>query len=152
VRRDQVKSPVAPASAIRANINAERPRYSTDCALGKVVSPRRRMCIKPRRRGDSVDFARVNREALAVLPAVLRRLLPHGKSVGREFVALNPRRSDRHRGSFKVNVNSGRWSDFATGDNGGDPISLLAYLANVSQYNAARLLAQMLGIQIGHPR
>jgi hypothetical protein len=99
-----------------------------------------------------VDFEGINKAALAAFPAVLARLLPGGKHVGAEIVALNPRRADRHLGSFKVNRDNGRWADFATGDNGGDPISLLAYLANVSQYEAARLLAQMLGIQIGHPR
>jgi hypothetical protein len=83
---------------------------------------------------------------------VLWRLLPGGIIIGNEFVALNPRRADRHRGSFKINITNGRWSDFATGNKGGDPISLVAYLANVSQYEAARLLAQMLVIQIGPHR
>ena len=50
-------------------------------------------------------------------------------------------------GSFKVNRYNGRWADFATGDKGGDPISLVAYLGNVSQGEAARLLARMLGIE-----
>jgi hypothetical protein len=74
------------------------------------------------------------------------RLLPAGKRAGPELVALNPRRADRHLGSFKVNRYTGRWADFATGDRGGDPISLVAYLADVSQGEAARLLARMLGI------
>ncbi len=64
-----------------------------------------------------------------------------------EIVALNPRRPDRHLGSFKINRYNGRWSDFATGDKGGDPISLVAYLADVSQVEAAQLLAQMLGLE-----
>jgi hypothetical protein len=42
--------------------------------------------------------------------------------------------------------------DFATGDKGGDPISLVAYVADVSQGKAARLLAQMLGIEAGGHR
>ena len=63
----------------------------------------------------------------------------------REIVALNPRRADRNLGTFKINRYNGRWCDFATGDKGGDPISLVAYLADVSQGEAARLLAQMLG-------
>jgi hypothetical protein len=102
--------------------------------------------------GQAIDFDAINRAALAAFPAVSRRLLPEGKIVGREFVARNPRRADRHPGSFKINCKTGRWSDFATGDKGGDPISLVAYLANVSQYEAARLLAQMLGIEAGGPR
>jgi hypothetical protein len=142
----QIKDPVAPGSAIRANINTEHRTYSTDCPAGKVVSPRRGMSTKPPRRSESVDFARVNREALSVLPAVLRRLLPGGKIVGREFVALNPRRADRHLGSFRINCRTGRWKDFATADGGGDPVSLVAFLAGASQPEAARLLAQLLGM------
>ena len=85
-------------------------------------------------------------------PAVLARILPGGKRVGAEIVALNPRRADRRLGSFKVNRYNGKWADFATGDKGGDPVSLVAYLADVSQGEAARLLAQMLGIEASGPR
>jgi hypothetical protein len=80
---------------------------------------------------------------------VLQRLLPGGRIIGNEFVALNPRRTDHHLGSFKINIASDRWSDFATGNRGGDPISLVAYLPNISHVEAAQLLAQMVGIQIG---
>jgi hypothetical protein len=146
MNRPQIKDPVAPASTIRANVNIEDRIFSTDCTVGKVVSPRRGMPTRPRRRGASVDFAEVNRAAFAVLPAVLRRLLPEGKIVGREFVALNPRRADLHPGSFKINCRTGRWKDFASGDGGSDPISLVAFLAGVSQSEAARLLALLLGM------
>lgn len=95
----------------------------------------------------SIDFDEINRAALASFPAVLARLLPGGKTIGRELVALNPRRADRRVGSFKVNRYNGKWCDFATGDKGGDPISLVAYLAGVSQIEAARLLAQMLDVR-----
>jgi hypothetical protein len=101
---------------------------------------------------DALDFTAINQAALAAFPAVLNRLLPRGKAVGREIVALNPRRADRNLGSFKVNRFNGRWCDFATGDKGGDPISLVAYLADVSQGEAARLLAQMLGLETGGRR
>jgi hypothetical protein len=99
-----------------------------------------------------IDFERINSAALVYFPAVLRRLLPNGKAIGSEFVALNPTRRDRRPGSFKVNLRTGRWSDFATGDKGGDPISLVAYIAGVSQGEAARLLARMLGVEVGAPR
>ena len=99
-----------------------------------------------------IDFAAINRAALAAFPAVLARILPGGKRVGAEIVALNPRRADRRLGSFKINRYNGKWCDFATGDRGGDPVSLVAYLARVSQGEAARLLAQMLGIETGGPR
>ena len=99
-----------------------------------------------------IDFAAINKAALAALPAVLARLLPGSKRVGAEIVALNPRRADRHLGSFKVNRRTGRWADFATGDRGGDPVSLVAYLAGVSQGEAARRLARMLGLDCGGRR
>lgn len=51
----------------------------------------------------AIDFATVNAAALAALPAVLARVLPRGKRVGKEIVALNPRRPDRHLGSYRVN-------------------------------------------------
>ena len=103
----------------------------------------------------SFDFARVNAAALAALPAVLSRLLPGGKFDGREFVALNPRRNDTRPGSFKIRLSgsrAGAWADFATGERGGDPVSLVAYLENVPQGEAARMLARMLGLETGGRR
>jgi hypothetical protein len=94
-----------------------------------------------------VDFERVNRVALARLDEILRRWLPGGRIEGNEYVALNPRRADRRPGSFKVNMRTGRWGDFASGDGGGDPISLAAYLANLGQVEAARELARALGLE-----
>jgi hypothetical protein len=93
-----------------------------------------------------IDFAAVNAAALRVLPSLLARWLPDGKRHGAEWVARNPNRADRHAGSFKANTRTGRWCDFATGDRGGDPISLAAYLFNISQVEAARRVADMLGI------
>ncbi len=95
-----------------------------------------------------VDFAAVNRAALGRLPDILRRWLPDGRVEGHEYVARNPRRVDRRPGSFKINLHTGRWSDFATGDSGGDPVSLAAYLSGTGQVEAARGLATMLGVPV----
>jgi hypothetical protein len=92
------------------------------------------------------NFQSINRAALAVLPVLLSRWLPNGRRQSCEWVALNPRRSDRRLGSFRINLLTGRWADFATGDAGGDPISLAAYLHGLSQFQAARQLACMLGM------
>ncbi len=100
------------------------------------------------RRGR-LSFEAINRAGLASLPALLRRWLPDGRQVGREYVARNPTRADRRPGSFRINVNSGRWADFATGDKGGDVVSLAAYLSGTGQGEAARALADMLGMR-GH--
>ena len=94
------------------------------------------------------DFAAVNAAALACLPALCVRWLSDGRREGREWVALNPLRADRHAGSFKVNLETGRWADFALSDaKGSDPISLAAYLAGLSQVEAARNLAEMLRVE-----
>lgn len=97
---------------------------------------------------SNLDFDAINRAALPALSAILARILPSGKVVHKEWVALNPRRNDRTFGSFKVNRYNGKWGDFATGDKGGDVVSLVAYIENVSQVEAARLLAQMLGLNV----
>jgi hypothetical protein len=96
-----------------------------------------------------IHFDRINDTAVGALPAVLARILPGGKSIGREFVALNPTRADHRPGSFKVRLvgqRAGYWADFATGDKGGDPVSLVAYIEGVSQSEAARILAQVLDL------
>ncbi|OPH81914.1 hypothetical protein [Nitrobacter vulgaris] len=95
---------------------------------------------------NAIDFVRVNMAALSALPSLLARWLPCGRREGREYIARNPRRADRTAGSFRINIITGRWADFATGDTGGDPVSLAAYLFDLSQFEAARRLAAMLGI------
>ncbi len=99
------------------------------------------------RKESQLDFAAINAAALARLPDVLRRWLPDGRIEGAEYVARNPTRADRRPGSFKVNLTTGKWADFATGDRGGDPVSLAAYLAGVSQGEAARELGAMIGVE-----
>ncbi len=98
------------------------------------------------RTGGRVDFKRVAQAALQRAPALLPVLLPNGKFAGGEYVALNPFRADRSLGSFKVNVRSGRWADFATGDRGGDLIALVAWQTRKTQREAALHLAEILGI------
>jgi hypothetical protein len=94
----------------------------------------------------SLNFSEINAAALLALPALCARWLPGGKRIGREFVTLNPTRVDRRAGSFRVNLQTGRWADFATGDKGGDTVSLAAYLFGLRQSEAARRLANALGI------
>jgi hypothetical protein len=95
---------------------------------------------------NRIDFASINRAALAALPALLRRWLPDGRPRGREFVARNPTRDDRRPGSFCINMQTGAWADFADAAQGGDVISLFAYLRNIGQGDAARELAHILRI------
>lgn len=73
--------------------------------------------------------------------------LAGGKNQGREYLPLNPKRADTKPGSFTINRDSGAWSDFATGDKGGDLVSLCAYLHGIKQGEAAARLADFLGME-----
>jgi len=93
-----------------------------------------------------IEFKRIADAALGHVDSIVQRWLPNGKREGQEWVAINPTRSDQRKGSFKVNLKSGRWSDFATGQRGGDLISLAAYLHRLNQTDAAVRVAAMLGV------
>jgi hypothetical protein len=109
-----------------------------------------RTASRPVARGSQrPDFTAINQAAMAVLPGLLRRWLPNGRTEGHEYVARNPRRCDRHHGSFKINLRTGKWADFACDARGGDPVSLSAYLSGLSQTEAARRLSTMLGMTPG---
>jgi putative DNA primase/helicase len=98
-----------------------------------------------RHRHRRLDFAAINCAALARLPELVARLLPGGRRIGREWtcgsLAGEPGRSCR------VNLATGRWADFATGEKGGDVIALAAAVWRVSQGEAARRLAALLGVE-----
>src|SRR4051794_41366496 len=94
-----------------------------------------------------VRYDVIGSAALRSLPLIALRWLPDGRREGTEWVARNPTRADRHAGSFRVSLRTGRWADFATGDKGGDPVSLAAYLSGFTQAEAARRLAAMLEVR-----
>lgn len=97
--------------------------------------------MKPR-----VDFERIAAAALTRSDALVGRWLNDGRREGVEWVARNPCRSDRRYGSLKVNLRTGKWADFATGDGGRDLIALAAFLFSLSQPEAAVRVAEMLGV------
>lgn len=92
-----------------------------------------------------IAFARIADAALSYAEVLVGRWLPDGRREGAEWIARNPRRADDRLGSFKVNMHTGAWSDFATGDAGGDLIALAAYLFGLKQGEAARKVADALG-------
>ncbi len=95
---------------------------------------------------NSIDFPSLNYRLKPHLRALCQRLLStNGRKEGNEWSCLNPTRSDRKLGSFKVNLVTGQWADFATGDKGGDFISLWAYVRGLNQIKAARELLNIIG-------
>ncbi|MEA1606885.1 DUF927 domain-containing protein [Pseudomonas spirodelae] len=96
-------------------------------------------------------FAEVKAAALRAITQVLARWLPGGKVTdgGKEYTAPNPRRADKHAGSFKVSLAKGTWCDFATGEKGGDLIDLVRYLDGGTDVEACNKLADFLNVTAG---
>lgn len=81
-----------------------------------------------------INFSQAKQAIRGYEAALLCRLLPDGEHNGCEYVALNPTRHDTKQGSFKINLRTFKWSDFATGDRGGDIISLWAYVRGICSF------------------
>ena len=94
---------------------------------------------------DRLDFENISKSALKQAETLVPRWLQVGRREGNEWVALNPTRKDRHLGSFKINLKRGVWADFATGEKGGDLISLYAYINDLKQTQAACRVAKEIG-------
>src|SRR5215207_5367861 len=93
-----------------------------------------------------IDFDVVRATTQQNTFAICHRVIPGGRVVVGEYVVRNPKRADRTPGSFKVNLRTGRWADFATGDKGGDLIALVAWRYDLPQAEAAKRLASLLSI------
>lgn len=96
--------------------------------------------------GSNDYIKQVATAALSSIDNVLSHWCAGGKREGHEYVALNPKRSDSTLGSFKVNLNTGARGDFAIDKNGGDLVALVAYLDDLTQFEAAKQLGAFLGI------
>ncbi|RMR97649.1 putative inner membrane protein [Pseudomonas coronafaciens pv. garcae] len=94
------------------------------------------------------SFAQVKSTALRNIDKVLAHWLPNGKRVdgGKEYTAPNPTRTDKRAGSLKISISKGTWSDFATGDKGGDLIDLVRYIDGGTDVEACNKLADLLDV------
>lgn len=95
------------------------------------------------------NIKQVAAAALSSIERVLVSWLPDGKRRGHEYVVRNPTRTDSKLGSFSINLNTGAWADFASDDKGGDLVALVAYLDGIKQGEAAKRLAEYLGLATG---
>ncbi|MEB3283617.1 MAG: hypothetical protein VKK42_32310 [Lyngbya sp.] len=85
-----------------------------------------------------VDFKRLNRTLLADRASLLSEWLPGGKISGRNYICGNLQGASG--ASLKVSIDTGAWIDFATGEKGGDLISLYAAIKKLGQVEAAKKL------------
>ncbi|MBI1751865.1 MAG: AAA family ATPase [Acidobacteria bacterium] len=96
-----------------------------------------------------IPFKALKAATLAEGESLVRSWFPEGKREGDWWVCLNPTREDKKLGSFKVNLLDGGWLDFAdSGAHGGDLVALYAAKFGLSQGEAAREVAQQVGITL----
>lgn len=92
---------------------------------------------------DPIDFAGLSESLLDRAGTLVPQWLDGGKKVGKNWMCGGfeggPGRS------LGVNLDTGAWGEFATGDKGGDLISLYAAIHNLSQIEAARQIMRDFG-------
>ena len=98
----------------------------------------------------TIPFDNINRAALAQYSSLLKSWLPGGALHGKEFKVGSIRGEPGQ--SLSINTQSGVWSDFAAGISGSDPISLYAAVHGLKQGEAAKVLADSLGLDTTAPQ
>lgn len=99
---------------------------------------------------NKLDFKYLAAALLARSRELLPAWLPGGEVIGNEYTCANIRGGAGK--SFKVNIKTGKWADFASGEKGGDLISLYAAIRGLGQYEAAGELARETGHRLPDPR
>ena len=98
-----------------------------------------------------MDFEKINNAVLASYPGILSEWLPGGKVLAREYVCGSVNGGPGK--SMSVNIDTGRWADFAVSEHSGsDPISLYACIHGVGQGEAARELESKHGLAEVKPK
>lgn len=82
-----------------------------------------------------IDFVGLNAYLLGNAEALVAAWLPGGKRVGHEYVCGSL--SGGAGRSCSINLNSGAWADFQSGEAGGDLVSLYAAIHGMKQHEAA---------------
>lgn len=91
-----------------------------------------------------IDFTGLNSRLLASAETLLEQWLPGGRRHGKEYVCGGL--SGGEGRSLSVNINSGVWKDFASGDGGGDLVSLFAAINGLNNGQAAVRLRDEMGL------
>lgn len=94
---------------------------------------------------NQIDFLKLASALASRARDLVPAWLPGGKLKGREYCCgdLTGKPGD----SMRVNIDTGKWADFAGNSKGGDLISLYAAIHNLSQIEAARALIESEGLQ-----
>jgi len=92
-----------------------------------------------------IKFRELADALLAHAETLVPAWLPGGRREGHEYKCGSLRGGDGH--STSVNLVNGRWADFATGEQGGDLLSLYAAVEGLSMARAALLVARDEGLE-----
>ena len=93
---------------------------------------------------DRSVYVAISSALLSRAESLVKNWIPGGKINGCEYVVKNPLRNDKTAGSFRINLKTGAWADFATEDRGRDLISLYSYINRMSNSNSVRELQMLL--------
>ena len=85
-----------------------------------------------------IDFEKL-KQAILKNPSIIAKHLPDGKQEGPEYRCANIFGGKGE--SFAINLNTGLWSDFATGESGASLIDLVASQLDIPFRDAAELIA-----------
>lgn len=92
------------------------------------------------------NFIIINNYLLSNISYFLAQWLPSGRKIGNEYKCGSLQGEPGK--SLCINMQTGKWSDFATGESGGDLISLYAGIYSLSQGDALKKLADLCNISI----
>lgn len=94
-----------------------------------------------------LDFEGLSSILLSRSLEFVARWLPGGKVRGREYICGGLRGGPGE--SLSVNLETGRWAEFAGNDKGGDLISLYAAIEGLKQGEAAKRLSEDINFKLG---
>ncbi len=107
--------------------------------MGRLHTARAREKSRCQER-DLIDFKRLATDLLARADELVPQWLEGGKRSGREWICGDLSGAPGH--SCSINLDSGKWADFASDVRGGDLISLYAAIHGLEQLDAAKELGR----------
>jgi hypothetical protein len=103
---------------------------------------------------NPVTLQKINQALLSSSYDYITEWIPGGEVKGAEYIVCNPNRADSSAGSFKINLESGVWAEFATEDKGANLFSLYQYIFQVDEKEALKRLKPLTHVtkSISKPR
>ena len=89
---------------------------------------------------NPLTLQKLNTTLLSCAYEYVTEWIPGGEIKGAEYIVCNPNRADSSPGSFKINLESGVWAEFATEDKGANLFSLYQYIFQVDEKEALKRL------------